>query len=77
MLRHGHRVVTGVTLGLCGVALLLLLKPAAQAWRLGRARPAQLTAAYGPAIPPQRTPFSVTASPFASAPQEVGVRTME
>jgi acetyl esterase/lipase len=76
-LRRGRPVLTGATLALCGVAFLLFLKPTAQARRLGRALPAQLEAAFGPAAPPQRAPFSITAAMFPRAPEPVVVETME
>lgn len=41
----------------CAAAALLLLQPCAQAWLIGRALPARLSAAFGPA--------EVSASPFA------------
>lgn len=40
---------TLVTLAASSVALIFLLKPAAQAWRIGRELPGRLTAAFGPA----------------------------
>lgn len=44
---------TIVTLAASSVALVFLLKPAAQAWRIGRELPGRLTAAFGPApVPP-------------------------
>lgn len=45
---------TLLVLGLCALALGLLLKPAWQAWRIGRGLPARLTAAFGPV--PATTP---------------------
>lgn len=44
--------LTWVTLAACSGALVLLLKPAAQAWRIGRELPGRLTAAFGPAPVP-------------------------
>ncbi len=75
-LRRRHPIITGATLGLCAVALVLFLKPAVQAWRLGRDLPAQLSAAFGPATP-QRSPFSITAALFPRPPEPVAVQTME
>src|SRR4051812_34087592 len=66
-LRRGHPVITIATLSLCSVAFLLFLKPTVQAWRLGRAVPAQLAAAFGPATP-QRPPFSISAAVLPRAP---------
>src|SRR3982751_4041324 len=74
-LRRGHRVVAAVTIGLCAVAILLLLKPTVQAWRLGRTLPGQLSAAFGPAVP-QRAPFSLAAAVGGRKPEEVPVETM-
>ena len=74
-LRRRHPVLTTATLTLCAVAFLLLLKPTAQAWRLGRTMPAQLAAAFGPAAP-QRAPFSIAAI-FAGAPVPVPTETMK
>ena len=44
--------LTWVTLAASSGALVLLLKPAAQAWRIGRELPGRLTAAFGPAPVP-------------------------
>jgi len=75
-LRRGHTIITGATLGICAVALPLLLKPAVQAWRLGRDLPAQLSAAFGPATP-QRSPFSLAAALFPRAPEPVPIETID
>lgn len=42
-------ILTWITLTACSGALIFLLKPAAQAWRIGRELPGRLTAAFGPA----------------------------
>src|SRR5687768_9588675 len=70
--RGGRQILTVATLALCGVAIILLLKPAAQAWWLGRSLPAQLDAAFAPIVAssphpaplahPRRAPFSLAAS---------------
>jgi acetyl esterase/lipase len=74
LLRRKHLVVATGTLILCAITLVLLLKPAVQAWRLGSNLPAQFTAAFGP-TPPSQPPFSFAAS-FAPAPEPVPIRTM-
>jgi acetyl esterase/lipase len=73
--RRGHPGVTAGTIGFCAVAILLMFKPAAQAWRLGRELPAQLTAAFGPAAP-ERVPYSAFSS-FARASEAVEIETKE
>jgi acetyl esterase/lipase len=62
------------TLALGTAACLLLLKPAAQAWRLGRTLPAQLGEAFGPGRPAQ-PPFSM-ARLFRRGPAAVPVETL-
>ncbi len=61
-LRRG-RWLTGVTVALCAAAVILLCKPAVQAWRLGRTLDATLDAAFGalPVVPPC-PPFSLAAT---------------
>lgn len=69
-----HRGIAILTLALCVVALVLLLKPAAQAWRIGRNLPARFTAAFGPAFSAQ-PPFSLAAI-FSPAPEPVAIKTI-
>jgi acetyl esterase/lipase len=76
LLRSGHPVITGATLGFCLIAFCLFMKPAVQAWQLGRALPAQLGAAFGPAAP-ERPPFSISSAVFGGSPQSVPIETME
>jgi len=76
LLRRGHPVITGITLGLCTVAFMLLLKPSVQARRLGNTLPAQLAAAFGPATP-TCPPFSITSAIFPRSPEPVAIETME
>ncbi len=45
--RRSRRCLTGTTVVLCGAAVMLLCKPAVQAWRLGRTLDARLDAAFG------------------------------
>lgn len=73
--RGAHGRFAFVALGLAVVAAALLLKPAAQAWRLGRALPAQLDAAFGAAPAAGEAAFSFGAL-FASAPEPVAVQTL-
>jgi len=80
-LRKGGRVVAAVTIALCAAACCLMLKPAAQAWRLGRTLPDQLTAAFesqsgAPAPGARRAPFSFAAALAGRAPEPVAVETM-
>jgi acetyl esterase/lipase len=74
LLRRRHLVIATWTLTLCAMALALFLKPAAQAWQMGRNLPARFTAAFGPTAP-ERPPFSFAAS-FAQAPEPVAIKTM-
>jgi len=75
-LRRSHPVITTATVGLCVVTFALFLKPTLQAWQLGRALPAQLATAFGPAAP-QQAPFSITAAILPHAPEPVTIETME
>lgn len=61
---------TLVTLAASAVALGFLLKPAAQAWQIGRDLPARLTAAFGPApvVPPAFALRRLTARPRPPGP---------
>jgi len=75
LMRRGNPAITAATLGFSAVAIVLMLKPTAEAWRLGRTLPAQLAAAFGLAAP-QRSPFSFAAI-FALGPEPVAIETME
>jgi acetyl esterase/lipase len=69
-----HSALSGATLVLGAAALALLLKPAAQAWRLGQTLPTRLGAAFGPEHPsqPPFSPFRL----FARGPDPVPAETM-
>ena len=62
-------ILTWITLVACSGALIFLLKPAAQAWRIGRDLPDRLKAAFGPA--PVPVP-AFTWRRFAVRPQPAG-----
>ncbi len=64
-----------LTLAVAGLAAGLLLKPVAQASRLGRRLPAQLEAAFGPASP-SRSAFSFTRLFAGGSPPAVTAETM-
>ncbi len=75
--RNGRRL-TGVTVVLCAVALLLLFKPVVQAWWLGRTLEATLSAAFGaPPVSPPCRPFSLAAAVMPRNPAPVAIETME
>lgn len=57
---------TLITLGVCAVALVFLLKPSAQAWQQGRELPARLAAAFGP-VPVTRPAFALAKLGFRAA----------
>ncbi len=59
--------LTWITIAASSGALVLLLKPAAQAWRIGRELPGRLTAAFGPA-PVPRPAFAWRRLTFRSQP---------
>jgi len=61
---------TVVTLAACSLALGFLLKPAAQAWRIGRDLPGRLTAAFGPA--PAITPPAFALRRLTLRPRPAG-----
>src|SRR5687767_10010357 len=46
LMRTGNRSVAALTVAVCAAACCLMLKPAAQAWQLGRTLPDQLSAAF-------------------------------
>jgi acetyl esterase/lipase len=76
--RRSHRRLTGITVVLCAIAVMLLCKPAVQAWRLGRTLDATLDAAFGPPpVPPPCRPFSLAAAVVPRNPAPVALETMQ
>jgi acetyl esterase/lipase len=78
--RRGRRGgwLTGVTVALCAAGVVLLCKPAVQAWRLGRTLDATLDAAFGaPAVPPPCPAFSLAAAVVPRNPAPVAIETMQ
>jgi acetyl esterase/lipase len=73
--RAGAPVLAGATAGTTALAAALLLVPTVQAWRIGRALPAQLAAQFGP-WPAERAAFSPLAW-FGRDPAPVPVTTLE
>lgn len=70
--------LTGITLALSAVTVILLSKPAMQAWRLGRTLDATLDAAFGaPPAPPPCPPFSLAAAIVPRTPAPVAIETMQ
>jgi len=59
-MRAAHPATALAALALGAAAVVLLLKPAAQAWRLGRSLPAELERDFGP-VRMDRKPFSFLA----------------
>ena len=75
---RGRRWLTGVTLVLCAAGVVLLCKPAVQAWRLGRTLDATLAAAFGvPPVPPPCPAFSLAAAVVPRTPAPVDIETMQ
>jgi acetyl esterase/lipase len=75
---RGGRWLTGVTVALCAAAVVLLCKPAVQAWRLGRTLDATLDAAFGvPPVPPPSPAFSLAAAVVPRNPAPVAMETMQ
>jgi acetyl esterase/lipase len=75
---HSSRCITGITVALCAAAVILLCKPAAQAWRLGRTLDATLDAAFGvPPVAPPCTAFSLAAAVVPRNPAPVAIETMQ
>jgi len=74
-LRRGHTTIAIVTIGMCVMAFMLMVKPTLQAMRLGRDLPAQLTATFGPAYV-DRPPFSITTM-LANRSEPVAIETMK
>jgi acetyl esterase/lipase len=76
--RRRGRWLTGITVGLCAGAVILLCKPAVQAWQLGRTLDARLDAAFGvPPVPPPCRPFSLAAAVVLRNPAPVAIETMQ
>ncbi len=76
--RRSRRWLTGVTVALCAAAVILLCKPAVQAWRLGRTLDATLDAAFGvPPVPPPCPAFSLAAAIVPRNPAPVAIETMQ
>jgi hypothetical protein len=73
--------LTGITVALCAAAVMLLCKPAVQAWRLGRTLDATLDAAFGAPPPPLSAPpcpaFSLAAAVVPRNPAPVAIETMQ
>ena len=68
----------GITVALCAAAVMLLCKPAVQAWRLGRTLDATLDAAFGaPPAPPPCRPFSLAAALVPRNPAPVAIETLQ
>jgi acetyl esterase/lipase len=77
---RGRRWLTGITVALCAAGLVLLCKPAVQAWRLGGTLDAKLDAAFGappPALSPPCRPFSLAAAVVPRNPAPVAIETMQ
>ena len=75
--RRRGRWLTGITVVLCAVAVILFCKPVVQAWRLGRTLDATLDAAFGvPPVPPPCRPFSLAAVVVPRNPAPVTIETM-
>ncbi len=76
--RRGRRWLTGITVALCVAAVILLCKPAVQAWQLGRTLDATLDAAFGVAPVPRPCPaFSLAAVVVPRNPAPVAIETMQ
>lgn len=74
---RSSRWYTGITVALCAAAVILLCKPAVQAWRLGRSLDAKVNAAFGvPPVPPPCPAFSLAAAVVPRDPAPVAVETM-
>lgn len=75
---YGRRWLTGITVSLSAAAVMLLCKPAVQAWQLGRTLDATLDAAFGvPPVPPPCRPFSLAAAVVPRNPAPVAIETMQ
>jgi acetyl esterase/lipase len=75
---RSSRWLTGITVALCAAAVVLLCKPAVQAWRLGRTLDATLDAAFGvPPVPPPCPAFSLAAAVVPRNPAPVAIETMQ
>ena len=74
---RSSRWLTGITIALCAAAVVLLCKPAVQAWRLGRTLDATLDAAFGappPVWSPPCPPFSLAAAVVPRNPAPLPLR---
>jgi acetyl esterase/lipase len=71
LLRRRHPLLSPLTVSLSALAIVLALRPIAQAWKLSRILPAQINAAF-PSSTPDRAPFSFAAL-FASPPASVPI----
>lgn len=76
--RGRGRWLTGITVALCSASVMLLCKPAVQAWRLGRTLDATLDAAFGVApVPPPCPAFSLAAAVVPRNPAPLAIETMQ
>jgi acetyl esterase/lipase len=76
--RRNRRWLTGITVALCAAAVILLSKPAVQAWRLGQSLDATLDAAFGaPMVSAPCRPFSLAAVVVPRNPAPVAVETLQ
>jgi acetyl esterase/lipase len=76
--RRSRRWLARTTVVLCAAAVMLLCKPAVQAWRLGRTLDARLDAAFGaPPKPPPCRPFSLAAAAVPRNPAPVAFETLQ
>src|SRR4051812_15796898 len=74
----GRRWLPRTPVVLCAVGVMLLCKPAVQAWRLGRTLDATLNAAFGaPPVPPPCPAFSLAAAVVPRNPAPVTIETMQ
>lgn len=69
LLRKRHRIVATAAFAFSVLAVVLLAKPAGQAWWLGRTLPDQLAGAFGPSAG-DRAPFSLRTL-YGPLPEEV------
>src|SRR5687768_1163182 len=75
-----QRWLTGITVALCAAAVILLCKPAVQAWQLGRTLDGTLDAAFGAPPRPLSPPcpaFSLAAAVVPRNPAPVAIETMQ
>jgi acetyl esterase/lipase len=75
---RNSRWLTGITVALCAPAVILLCKPAVQAWQLGRTLDTTLDAAFGaPPVSPPCPAFSLAAAVVPRNPAPVAIETMQ